>query len=254
MARQSHQKDITDRIIAHRGYAGRYPENTIPAIESALAEGVRNIELDLQLTADHIPVLFHDNDLSRIMGRSGRVGNITATDFLTSEAANRVRFGETFRGNPPASLAQAITTLSLCPQVTLFLELKPVTLKQFGIVETVEIVLKAVKQFTNPLVLLSFNQDAVHAVRKRSNYPTGWVLHRFDKKHREIADELRPDFLFCQKEKIHKTLWPGMWKWVVYEVESINSALDWLARGADYVESMWPGELLATTSFGEEAR
>lgn len=251
MVRQSHPTDLADRLIAHRGYAGRYPENTLPAIESALAEGVRNIELDLQLTADRIPVLFHDNDLGRIMGLSGRVGDLSATEFLSSEAAYNVQFGEKFRGNLPASLEQALATISLCPQVALFLELKPVTLEQFGTKETVENVLTAVEQFTNPLVLLSFNQDAVQAIRKQSKFATGWVLDRFDDEHHEIAHELRPDFMFCKKEKIHKTLWPGTWKWVVYEVESLNSALHWLARGAHYVESMWPGELMAGTSSGE---
>jgi len=252
LVRKSHPTDIVHRIIAHRGYAGRYPENTLPAIESALAEGVCNIELDLQLTADHIPILFHDRNLGRIMGRSGRVGYISATEFLASEAAYEVRFGEKFRGNPPTSLEQALKTISLCPQVTLFLEIKPVTLEQFGIERTVEIVLTAVERFTNPIVLLSFNKDAVQAIRKQSEYRIGWVLDRFDDKHRKLAHELQPDFLFCKKERIHKAMWPGVWQWVIYDVASLDSAFHWLARGAHYVESMWPGELMATISSGEE--
>jgi glycerophosphoryl diester phosphodiesterase len=252
LVRQRHATDITDRLIAHRGYAGQYPENTLPAIESALAAGVRHIELDLQLTADRVPVLFHDRDLGRIMGMSGRVGELTAAEFLTADAAYRAQFGEKFLGTRAASLERALTTLSAHPEVTLFLEIKRVTLEQFGVEETVEIVLNAVRQIINPLVLLSFSQSAVRVIREKTRYPTGWVLDSFDDEHRDHATALRPDFLFCNKDKIDTALWPGEWKWVVYELESLNSALDWLARGVHFIESMWPGELMTAALSGDE--
>ncbi len=90
-------------------------------------------------------------------------------------------------------------------------------------------------------MLLSFNQAAGRVVREQSRYPTGWVRDSFDNEHRDCADALRPDFLFCNKDNIDTALWPGVWKWVVYEVESLDSTLDWLARGVRFVESMWPG-------------
>ena len=243
--------DFAHRLIAHRGYAGRYPENTMPAIEAALAAGVRNIELDLQLTADRVPVLFHDRDLFRIMGVTGSVGEFTASEFLAKEAAYRSRFGGKFTGTRPATLEQVLITLAAYPEVTFFLEIKPVTLEQFGVEETVEIVLNAVARIINPLVLLSFSRAAVQAVCEQSSYPAGWVLDRFDDEHRDLAGALKPNFLFCNKDKIHTALWPGVWQWIVYEVESVHSALDWLSRGVRYVESMWPGELLTQTSSGD---
>ena len=243
--------DFADRLIAHRGYAGRYPENTIPAIEAALAAGARNIELDLQLTADRIPVIFHDRDLFRITGVSGSVGQLTASEFLAKEAAYRSRFGGTFTGTRPATLEQVLTTLAKYPEITFFLEIKRVTLEQVGVEKTVEIVLNAVARIINPLVLLSFSRTAVQVVREQSSYPIGWVLERFDDEHRNRADTLQPDFLICNKDKIHKALWPGVWQWVVYEVETPGTALEWLSRGVHYVESMWPGDLLAQVSSGE---
>ena len=44
-------------IIAHRGNAIEHPENTLQALESAVALGVRHVEFDVQLTADHVPVV-----------------------------------------------------------------------------------------------------------------------------------------------------------------------------------------------------
>jgi glycerophosphoryl diester phosphodiesterase len=251
---QKPSTDFADRLIAHRGYAGRYPENTIPAIEAALAAGARNIELDLQLTADRVPVLFHDSDLFRIMGVPGSVGEFTAPEFLSKEAAYRSRFGGKFTGTRPATLEQVLTTLAAHPEVTFFLEIKPVTLERFGVEETIEIVLNAVGRIINPLVLLSFSRTAVQVVREQSSFPTGWVLDRFDDDHRDRAATLQPDFLFCNKDKIHTALWPGGWQWIIYEVESVGSALDWLSRGVQYVESMWPGELLTQASSGDGPR
>ena len=243
--------DFADRLIAHRGYAGRYPENTIPAIEAALAAGARNIELDVQLTADRVPVLFHDRDLFRVTGVTGRVDELAASEFLTKEAAYRSRFGGKFEEIRPATLEQALTTLAKYPEVSFFLEIKRVSLEQFGVEETLEIILNNVAQIVNPLVLLSFSREVVHAVREYSSYPTGWVLERFDDEHHNRANALQPDFLFCNKDKIHTALWPGVWQWIVYEVESIGSAREWLSRGAHYIESMWTGELLAQASSGD---
>jgi glycerophosphoryl diester phosphodiesterase len=47
-------------IIAHRGANREAPENTLPAFQTALDIGVGGIELDVQLTADGIPVVHHD--------------------------------------------------------------------------------------------------------------------------------------------------------------------------------------------------
>jgi glycerophosphoryl diester phosphodiesterase len=47
-------------VLAHRGLHQDAPENTMAAFEAAVAAGVDGIETDVRLTADGIPVLFHD--------------------------------------------------------------------------------------------------------------------------------------------------------------------------------------------------
>lgn len=54
------------RIIAHRGAKHARPENTQAAFDQALAEGADGIELDLQLTRDGVPVVFHDHTLRKL--------------------------------------------------------------------------------------------------------------------------------------------------------------------------------------------
>lgn len=64
------------RLIAHRGYAGRYPENTLEAVESA-SKTTDMIEIDIIPTADGRVVVFHDDCLS---GRDGGEQGLTDLD------------------------------------------------------------------------------------------------------------------------------------------------------------------------------
>jgi glycerophosphoryl diester phosphodiesterase len=63
--------------LAHRGDWRRAPENTLPAIEAALAvPGCDGVEFDVRLSADGVPVLLHDETLARVQGRPERVDQV----------------------------------------------------------------------------------------------------------------------------------------------------------------------------------
>ncbi|MFW5978142.1 MAG: glycerophosphodiester phosphodiesterase [Halohasta sp.] len=54
-------------VIAHRGFAGVHPENTVAAVEASVADGRASmIEIDVMPTADGKIVVFHDDDLGRV--------------------------------------------------------------------------------------------------------------------------------------------------------------------------------------------
>src|SRR5687768_551498 len=55
-------------VIAHRGDHRRHVENTLPAIEAAVAEGADLVEVDVQLTADGGVVVVHDSTFARLWG------------------------------------------------------------------------------------------------------------------------------------------------------------------------------------------
>ena len=50
----------------HRGYAAKYPENTLASYRAAMELGVDAIEFDVWLTADGVPVLIHDGNTARV--------------------------------------------------------------------------------------------------------------------------------------------------------------------------------------------
>ena len=66
MSRVAHRR--LPRVIAHRGASASRPENTIAAFDAALDEGCDGIELDLQLTRDGVPVVYHNRTLHKIGG------------------------------------------------------------------------------------------------------------------------------------------------------------------------------------------
>lgn len=67
-------------VIAHRGDTHAALENTMPAFESALQLGVDGLEMDLQLSKDGRVVIFHDDDLERLAGRTGSTSDFTLAE------------------------------------------------------------------------------------------------------------------------------------------------------------------------------
>ena len=57
---------IMPKIIAHRGASGSAPENTLAAIRLAAEHGATWIEIDVNISSDGVPVLFHDDGLSPV--------------------------------------------------------------------------------------------------------------------------------------------------------------------------------------------
>ncbi|QNK81060.1 glycerophosphodiester phosphodiesterase [Nakamurella sp. PAMC28650] len=66
--------------IAHRGEPVGHVENTLEALEAAVAAGADMLEIDVRLTADGVPVLLHDADLTRIWGEPRRLSELASTE------------------------------------------------------------------------------------------------------------------------------------------------------------------------------
>jgi glycerophosphoryl diester phosphodiesterase len=64
-------------VIAHRGFSGEYPENTLLAFEKAAALPIDAIELDVHSSRDGKIVVIHDPTLERTTNKMGRVFDYT---------------------------------------------------------------------------------------------------------------------------------------------------------------------------------
>lgn len=92
--------------IAHRGASEAFPENTPAAFDGALAAGCDGIELDVQLSADGVPFLYHDRTLARI-GAGRRRASSHTMDALRGVDAGSWLHGR-FRGERILPLADVL--------------------------------------------------------------------------------------------------------------------------------------------------
>ncbi len=83
--------------IGHRGCAGEVPENTLASFARGWADGAAVIETDVHLTRDGVPVLIHDDDVSRVSDGRGAV-----CDFDWA-ALSRLDAGYRFAGDDGAT-------------------------------------------------------------------------------------------------------------------------------------------------------
>jgi glycerophosphoryl diester phosphodiesterase len=228
-------------LIAHRGNAAEYPENTLPALRSALELGAQHVEFDVQLSADHCPFLLHDADLKRTAGLDRQ-----ALDMIWSELAEiSVNESERLQGRYTdvgiPSLAQTVSLLETFPNATAFVELKRASLRKFGQDLFVNRVCNALKPVARQCVIISFDLPAIHHVRKVSDMRIGWVTADYSTLSALKCEALAPDFVFCDHELLTENtarLWRGPWRWAIYEVTSRKLALELAARGASYIETM----------------
>jgi glycerophosphoryl diester phosphodiesterase len=63
-------------IIAHRGFSAKYPENTLLAFSEAIKADAWMFETDIRLSADNVPMIFHDSTLKRVCGRGEGVEDL----------------------------------------------------------------------------------------------------------------------------------------------------------------------------------
>lgn len=230
----------TPAIVAHRGYAGRYPENTLSAVEAALRAGVRHVEVDVQLTADGVPVLFHDDALRRTTGRPGRITRTAWADLAGLSAGEPARLGDRFPDTPIPRLAGLVELLRGWPEALAFVEIKQESLDAMGTATVVERAMRDLQPLLAQCVVISFDAGAA-AEARRLGARIGWVLSAWTPAQRARAEALAPEYLFCNHRKLPRgdaPLWPGPWQWACYEVTEAALALRLARRGVALIESM----------------
>ena len=77
-------------VASHRADWRGWPENSMPAIESAINMGVDIVELDLQCTADSQLIVMHDSKINRTTTGKGLVAEMTLDSIRTFRLKNGV--------------------------------------------------------------------------------------------------------------------------------------------------------------------
>jgi glycerophosphoryl diester phosphodiesterase len=234
-------------LIAHRGYALRYPENSLPSFRAAIEAGARYVECDVQLTVDGVPVLLHDSDLWRTADDDRDILDMTLDDVMQVEVNETQRLGPRFTGVNVPLLGEFVSLLEEHADVTAFVEIKRASLRRFGVEHVVETVLHTLRPALARCVVISFDRAAIEHARASGAKAIGLVLEEWSDKAKTSATDLKPDYLFCDYRMIpdDAELWSGPWHWALYEVIDAELALMLSAFGAEFVETMAIKEILA---------
>ena len=157
-------------IIAegHRGYAAKYPENTMCSFAAAMELGVDAIEFDVWLTADKVPVLIHDGNCRRTANRDVHVNDLTLAQLREISVHYPDKFGDQFIG-AAVGIPTLEELLAFCrehhPHIRLGVEIKQYT------EETVDLTVALLKQygFFDSCWFYAFNARIIRYIKTAYN-------------------------------------------------------------------------------------
>ncbi len=226
------------KIVGHRGFPELYPENSLTGLEKAAELGADAVEFDVQMSADQVPMVFHDETLDRVTDASGSFFDYSSEQLSKISCHEPARFGDSYFPEPIATLETVCRALGTY-DCHVFVELKIQSLNHFGRDAMLQQVLQCVRPIASRVSLISFDYNVLLKAKKLGVKSVGWVLSEYDEESLKKAQELEPEFLISDIKKLSgdQCVWPGSWRWFVYDVVDAELAEHCVARGIDYIET-----------------
>lgn len=150
------------KYFGHRGYSGKYPENTLLAFQKALEAGADGIELDVQFSKDGELVVIHDERVDRTTNGTGFVRDFTLEELKGFDAS--FKFHEETGVVPIPTLGEVLDYVKDKDIVT-NIELKTGIFEYEGIEKAVS---ECVRKYNvmDKVIISSFNHFSVMRMRE----------------------------------------------------------------------------------------
>lgn len=170
-------------LIAHRGAAHVAPENTLPAIESALEAGADVIEVDVQRTNDGVLVLVHDDNWRRTTGTDADVRELDWNRVRRLDAG--AWFAATYRGVSPPRLDDVLDAVR--GRAALDIEIKSPQ-RDAGLASAVVACVRA-HAMQQSVLLTSFDHACIDAIAQtKPDIALGYIAeHAVARGHEGVA-------------------------------------------------------------------
>jgi glycerophosphoryl diester phosphodiesterase len=149
----------TPRIIAHRGFSGKAPENTLVAVDRAMRAGADMVEVDVTVTADGHVICLHDETLDRTTDGRGSPIERTLSDIRRLDAGSW--FDPAFAGERVPTLDEVLGSVK--DRILINIEIKPEAVDH-GIVPRV-VALIAEHRIHGGAVVSSFSPEALRRIK-----------------------------------------------------------------------------------------
>ena len=239
---------LIPRVIGHRGAAGYAPENTLVSLEKAAALGVRWVEFDTKISADGVPVVFHDDKLERTTDGRGPVAEMPLAELQALDAGTW--FGDDFAGEPVPTLGQAMATLARLG-LGANVEIKASPGREAETGDAVGGVLKSDWPETLPPPLISsFDAETLAAAgAAAAEIPRAFLVFKIPRDWRPRLEDLGSAALHCQAkhltQKKARAVLDGGFQLRVFTVNDRAEAEKLFGWGVDAVISDYPDRLLS---------
>ncbi len=176
-------------VIGHRGAAGLAPENTLVSLRRARLEGAKWVEFDVMLSADGVPVLFHDDMVNRTTSGKGAVNKLDYATLSQLDAGSW--FDTAFAGARIPSFVEAIQTLA-AENLGANVEIKPFPGTTRETAEaTCRVILESWPQSVPAPVISSFDADAMVVARDMLRHlPRAMLFGKLPRNWQSVVTEL----------------------------------------------------------------
>lgn len=231
--------------IAHRGFSGIYPENTMLAFEKAVEVQCDGIETDVQLTKDGVAVILHDEKLDRTTNGSGFIKNYTYLELSKLDAG--MKKDHKFSGCRIPTLDEFLDYIK-DKNMLINLELKN-SIIQYENIE--EVVIDKVYKYgiQANCIISSFNHYSMVKCKKLDNsIKTGLlydeILYHPEKYIEYVgADALHPNFQAVYSKEIVENIKSKNIDINVYTVNEEKDMMNMINLGVDGIITNYPDKL-----------
>ena len=231
------------QIVAHRGYASEYPENSLPAFLACFEQGVNTFECDIQLTKDKLPVVFHDADLQRITGSSDLLSGLNYQELLAFSVHEPLRFNNKFKPTQIPTLSEVLQLLKANVLATGFIEIKNDIFETCSREAFLKLVHRQLESVASQVFIISYDLEFLRRVQSDSRLRVGWVLSEYDEFSRCSVQDRPVDILISNIDRLPENkedLWDGPWDWFAYEIADRSRLEKCLALGIFWIEGRNP--------------
>jgi glycerophosphoryl diester phosphodiesterase len=227
------------KVIAHRGFSGIAPENTLIAFQKAMELGVDFIEIDVHQTKDHVIVVIHDEDIQRTTDGAGLIKEMTYAELQQYDAG--IWRGSNFKGQKIPTLEEVLKLVN--GKTKLLIEIKDTYNEYEGIEErTLELIERhSAKKWCVLQSFDDFSLERVILMDKRSTFELHKLLEfEIDDLFEEInegiykyvkAINIDYELLTAELvEKIHAHKFK-VYTWTVNKEEAIRKVIEMKVDG-----------------------
>lgn len=145
------------KLFAHRGFSGKFPENTLLAFRKAAELDVFGVEFDVHLTADGQLVVIHDETINRTSNGSGFVKDMTLEELRRYDYGSW--FGEQFAGEEIPTLREVLAVYKETDHM-LNIEIKSDIFEYEGIEQLISEEINAYG-LQKRIIVSSFNHESI---------------------------------------------------------------------------------------------